>query len=1799
MSGEGFVPASSRLAACHVMAVQDYNTKNKEDCCRETQKTVGSQVTMIPTSSSLASSSQITPPSSVDVSPHRHHYCHALILRHEQYEYSFQVPEDLHRLASEIKDRFLHVIRTSAGVSGEYGPPESLLELIVDFLDFNAKSIPYQAAAEKSSRQMLLRVLFDHLERDIFTDDIHTIASRSSDNHRIIARIVGSYYSACSSSCRPISRRRSALLSSVTYGDSKLFAVLGGQGITSEYLEELREIYTIYNSYLADYIITLGEGLKLLASNSEVRQFYPNGLDITKWLQNPEPALEAAYLASAPVSFPLIGLLQLAHYLVALKVLGQSPASFREHLSGIAGHSQGVVIAAVIAGSDSWSSFMDLSRAGVEILFWIGALSQQVCPEISLDPKVVSDSVANDEGNPSPMLNIREISEAQIQEHIDATNKYLQSDRKLSIALANGPRNFVITGPALSLYGLNVRLRQFKVSPEVDQTRIPFKERKLNITNRFLAISAPFHSKYLSQAAERLTHRLSHVVISSDRLNVPVYDTCTGEDLSSLKNENIVPRLVHMITVSRVNWEKATEFKMATHILDFGPGSSSSIGVATSHNKEGTGVRVILASTLTGTSAQVGYKSELFGRSRESVTFCDSWARRYGPRLLKTLNGQIHMDTRLSRVLHMPSIMVAGMTPTTVSWKFVAAVINAGYHIELAGGGYISPTSMTKALQNITSIIPPGRGVTINLIYANARAMAWQIPLLAKLGAEGMPIDGLTIGAGVPSIEVAQSYINDLGLKHIAFKPSSTRTIRLVINIAKSNPKFPVILQWTGGRAGGHHSFEDFHAPIILTYGQIRDCENIILVAGSGFGGPEDVYPYLTGTWSKKYGCPAMPFDGALFGSRMMTAKEADTSLEAKKAIVAANGLDDSQWEKTYKGAAGGVITVISEMGEPIHVLATRGMKFWAEMDKIFKMPKEQKLAELEKKHGYIIKKLNDDYQKVWFGKNKAGDAVQLKEMTYHEVLLRMVELMYINLEGRWIDKSLQRLTTDFILRVEERFTENVDSSLAVQDHADLEDPQRMLDSIVERYPDVRDQLITPLDVQFFLSLCLRAGQKPVPFVPVLDENLEFYFKKDSLWQSENLWAVVGKDIGRTQILQGPVAAQHTKTFGEPVKDILDGVKNDLVSLVIRDYYGGDTDKVQDQDYIGMKAVEPQFPLSNDNISIIETSDSIAYEISSSHDLPTASLWYGMIAGEEYSWRFALFTSEVIVSGTKRLENPVRRICAPSNGLRVTITDPKDRLKTSIIIEAEPDSNETGTVLKARLQNESYIAIDCIFRATPCRAPSTLKLMFSHHPEAGYAPIREILDGRLDAISDFYRNVWFGNGPLDFYAPVTQDFSGKSETITREAILDFVRAVGNNSEAYVSHPGKPLFAPLDFGIVVAWKALLKPIFLRAIGGNILNLVHQSNRLTLLSGASPLRAGDIVTTSSQIRAVFIQDSGKVVEVQAFIIRDEVPIMEVVSQFMYRGKYADFETTFERKVEKPIEVYIKSRKDVEILKSKAWFRLSSSDAVLLGKTLVFYLESRVRFRDADTFSAVLVTGTVLEKGAADTNLPVALVDYNAGASTGNPVLHYLQRHGNVVEQHVLLDKPLTIHGNAGLPLRLPKPSTAYAKASGDFNPIHVSKTFALLANLPSTIVHGMHTSSAVGSLLETWVSKGKTGVIRSFTASFVGMVLPTDQIEVELRHTAMVGGRKVIKLIAKTKDASKIVLKCEAEVEQPRSAYLFTGQGSQEQNMGMDLYASSSVARSAWERADKYYLDTYGSFSVPDENAFCQLICLIRF
>jgi len=1709
-----------------------------------------------------------------------------LILSHGSLEFSFLVPTSIHFHASQLKDSFTASLPEPTDELAQDDEPSSVAELVARYIGHVAHEVEEGEDDAQGTYLEVLKLGLNEFERAFMRgNDVHAVAAALPGISAKRVAVVQAYYAGRAAAGRPTKPYDSALFRAASEEKASIYSVFGGQGNIEEYFDELREIYTTYPSFVEELINPAAELLQSLSREPEASKLYPKGLDILRWLQDRDTQPDTDYLVAAPVSLPLIGLVQLAHFMVTCKVLGREPGEVLERFSGTTGHSQGVITAAAIASATSWDSFHKASRDALTMLFWIGLRSQQAYPRTSIAPSVLQDSIENGEGNPTPMLSIRDLPKSAVQEHIDATNQHLPADRHISISLVNSARNFVVTGPPLSLYGLNLRLRKVKAPTGLDQNRVPFTQRKVRFVNRFLPITAPFHSQYLSSAYDRILEDLSAAAIQipSKSLAIPVYGTRTGEDLrSSGADDDVVPALVRMITHDPVDWEQATVFPNATHIVDFGPGGISGLGVLTNRNKDGTGVRVVLAGAVDGTNGEVGYKPELFDRDEHAVQYAIDWVKEFGPRLVKNAAGQTFVDTKMSRLLGIPPIMVAGMTPTTVPWDFVAATMKAGYHIELAGGGYYNAQSMTAAISKIEKEIPPGRGITVNLIYVNPRAMAWQIPLIGRLRADGVPIEGLTIGAGVPSIEVANEYIETLGIKHIAFKPGSVDAIQQVINIAKANPKFPIIMQWTGGRGGGHHSFEDFHQPILQMYTRIRRCGNIVLVAGSGFGGSEDTYPYLSGTWSSRFGYPPMPFDGCLFGSRMMTAKEAHTSKNAKKAIADAPGLDDQDWEKTYKGPAGGVVTVLSEMGEPIHKLATRGVLFWHEMDqKIFKLDKAKRVPELKKQRNYIIKKLNDDFQKVWFGRNAAGQAVDLEDMTYAEVVHRMVDLMYVKHESRWIDDSLKRLTGDFIRRVEERFTSADGKPSLLQSYSELDTPYPAVDNILAAYPEAATQLINAQDVHHFLLLCQRRGQKPVPFVPSLDENFEYWFKKDSLWQSEDLEAVVDQDVGRTCILQGPMAARFSTVVDEPVQDLLNGIHQGHIAGLVKDVYGGDEAQVPVIEYLGGQLHDSDEP-DADGLTISEDAGKITYRLSSAPtaNLPELDHWLRLLAGDSYSWRHALFQADVFVQGHRFQTNPMKRIAAPTPGMYVEITSPADLSQMTISVQEPNQSGKLVTTVEAKMNEQKQISLTLLEPRTAENGVVPLTFLFTYHPEAGYAPIREVMGDRNDRIKEFYYRVWFGNKDVPFDTPITATFSGGRTTITSQAVADFVHAVGNTGEAFVDRPGKEVFAPMDFAIVAGWQAITKPIFPRTIDGDLLKLVHLSNGFKMVPGAQPLKVGDVLDTTAQINAVINQDSGKMVEVCGTIMRDGQPIMHVTSQFLYRGAYLDFENTFQRKDEVPMQVHLDTSRDVAILRSKEWFRLDEPDVELLGQTLTFRLQSLIRFKNKSVFSHVQTIGQVLLELPTKEVIQVASVDYEAGDSHGNPVIDYLERNGTSIEQPVYFENPIPLSGKTPLVLRAPASNETYARVSGDYNPIHVSRVFASYANLPGTITHGMYSSAAVRSFVETWAAENNIGRVRGFHVSLVGMVLPNDVLTVKLQHVGMIAGRKIIKVETSNKETEDKVLLGEAEVEQPATSYVFTGQGSQEQGMGMELYNNSPVAREVWDRADRHFLENYG-------------------
>lgn len=258
----------------------------------------------------------------------------------------------------------------------------------------------------------------------------------------------------------------------------------------------------------------------------------------------------------------------------------------------------------------------------------------------------------------------------------------------------------------------------------------------------------------------------------------------------------------------------------------------------------------------------------------------------------------------------------------------------------------------------------------------------------------------------------------------------------------------------------------------------------------------------LTGDWSVNlFQAQPMPFDGVLFASRVMVAAEAHTSPSVKQLIVDAPGVDDDKWEGTYDKETGGILTVRSELGEPIHKIATRAVKLWREFDDtVFNMPKEKRAAWLESKKDYVIGRLNADFNKPWFGEKADGTVVSnIGDMTYEEVTRRMIRLMYVAKQSRWVDISLRNLTGDWLRRVEERFAGvnggGVKHSI-LQSFASLDDPLPYVETFFAAYPAAKEQLLAAEDKAFFLNISQRPGQKPVPFIPVLDATFEVWFKK-------------------------------------------------------------------------------------------------------------------------------------------------------------------------------------------------------------------------------------------------------------------------------------------------------------------------------------------------------------------------------------------------------------------------------------------------------------------------------------------------------------------------------------------------------------------------------------------------------------------------------------------------------------------------------------------------------------------------------
>lgn len=577
------------------------------------------------------------------------------------------------------------------------------------------------------------------------------------------------------------------------------------------------------------------------------------------------------------------------------------------------------------------------------------------------------------------------------------------------------------------------------------------------------------------------------------------------------------------------------------------------------------------------------------------------------------------------------------------------------------------------------------------------------------------------------------------------------------------------------------------------------------------------------------------------------------------------------------------------------------------------------------------------------------------------------------------------------------------------------------------------------------------------------------------MWPAEDIDAVFDQDPQRVCILQGPVAVQHSKVKDEPIKDMLDNITNILVEKLLERSYGGDASKIPIVDYLGAKPSPVSVPRG---VNVAAEDKQVVFSTSSS--VPETSDFLTFIAGSNLNWWNALVSSINVVQGTSYIDNPIRRLFAPRANQRIVLD-----LADGVPVKA----SLYGAARSYGLQKDDFKAVEVTYNTDSkiidvtifeYRKESSipLHLQFQYVPSQPYAPIHEVAAGRTTRIKDFYWRLWFGDDEKLPEINVRDTLTGPEVEISAKDVETFCAVVENQQEAFKTVRNADVKAPMDFAIVTGWQAIMKSIFPASIDGDLLKLVHLSNGFKVVPGAKTLKAGDVCKAEAKVTAVINSDAGKTVQVSGYVICEGKRVMAVSSSFLYRGKFTDYENTFETIQEPDYLVELANDADVGVLQSKEWFEWDDDTKPLqAGTGLIFRLKSEVTYKDKVNYKSVSVSGDVFVRNQLKRLVKVGSVDFERDDCQGNPVVAYVQRNGSPQG----LPTPLANDGyslttTGSTTFTSPVTNEPYSKISGDFNPIHVNPYFSDYANLPGTITHGMWSSAATRRYVESVVAGG---------------------------------------------------------------------------------------------------------------------------
>ncbi|MCV7173340.1 DUF1729 domain-containing protein [Mycobacterium manitobense] len=881
-------------------------------------------------------------------------------------------------------------------------------------------------------------------------------------------------------------RSAHALVDRLNAGEPYAVA-FGGQG--SAWLDTLEEL--VSSAGIEGELATLAGEAELLLEPvaKELVVVRPIGFEPLAWvraLASEEPLPTAKQLTSAAVSVPGVLLTQIA----AVRALArQGMDLYATPPVAVAGHSQGVLAVEALAARGA---------KDVELL----ALAQLIGAAGTLVARRRGITVLGDR---PPMVSVTNADPERIYELIEEFAQDVRTVLPPVLSIRNGRRSVVITGTPEQLSRFELYCAQISEKEEADRKNKVRGGAVFAPSFDPVQVEVGFHTPRLSDGVDIVGRWAEAVGIDVD----------------------LARAMTEAILVTQVDWvDEITDLHEAgaRWILDLGPGDI--LTRLTAPVIRGLGIGIVPAATRGG-------QRNLFtvGAVPEVAR---PWSS-YAPTTVRLPDGSVKLSTKFTRLTGRSPILLAGMTPTTVDAKIVAAAANAGHWAELAGGGQVTEPIFNDRIAELTGLLEPGRSVQFNSLFLDPYLWKLQVGgkrLVQKARQAGAPIDGLVVTAGIPELEEAVDLIdelNSIGIGHVVFKPGTVEQIRSVIRIAAEVPTKPVIVHIEGGRAGGHHSWEDLDDLLLATYSELRSRSNITICVGGGIGTPEQAAEYLSGRWSESFGFPAMPVDGILVGTAAMATLEATTSPQVKQMLVETRGTET--WVGAGK-AQGGMASGRSQLGADIHEIDNAASRCGRLLDEV-----AGDADAVADRRDEIIAAMAVT-AKPYFG--------DVGEMTYLQWLQRYVELAIgdgsSNADSRtpgspWLDITWRDRFEQMLQRAEARL-HAVDSGeipTLFPEGRLLEEPEAAIAALVKRYPDAATVQLHPADVPFFVQLCKTLG-KPVNFVPVIDKDVRRWWRSDSLWQAHD----ARYSADQVCIIPGTAAVAGITRVDEPVGELLD-----------------------------------------------------------------------------------------------------------------------------------------------------------------------------------------------------------------------------------------------------------------------------------------------------------------------------------------------------------------------------------------------------------------------------------------------------------------------------------------------------------------------------------------------------------------------------------------------------------------------------------------------------------------------------------